>query len=52
LIKTLSSESNLDEEQLATLSRNKEHLVIMLGKDWFSGALSAVQKKDFEDAAK
>ena len=52
LIKTLSSESNLDEEQLATLSRNKEHLTIMLGKDWFSGALSAAQKKDFEDAAK
>ena len=52
LINALSSESNLDEEQLATLSRNKEHLTIMLGKDWFSNALSAAQKKDFEDAAK
>jgi len=52
LINALSSESNLDEEQLATLSRNKEHLTIMLGKGWFSDALSAAQKKDFEDAAK
>lgn len=52
LINALSSESNLDEEQSATLSRNKEHLTIMLGKDWFSNALTAAQKKDFEDAAK
>lgn len=52
LINELSSQELLDEEQLATIGRNKEHLTIMLGKDWFSGALTAAQKKDFEDAAK
>lgn len=48
LINELSSRKSLDEEQLATISRNKEHIVIMLGKDWFSNALIEKQKAELE----
>jgi hypothetical protein len=52
LINDLSSKESLDEEQLATISRNKEHLVIMLGKDWFLNALTTAQKKELEKLSK
>lgn len=48
LINELSSQESLDEEQLATISRNKEHIVVMLGKDWFSNALTEEQKAELE----
>lgn len=48
LINELSSQESLDEEQLATVSRNKEHIVVMLGKDWFSNALTEEQKAELE----
>jgi hypothetical protein len=52
LINELLSKESLDEEELATVNRNKEHLIIMLGKDWFSEALTATQKKELEQLSK
>jgi hypothetical protein len=52
LINELLSKESLDEEELATVNRNKEHLIIMLGKDWFSDALTATQKKELEQLSK
>ena len=31
------------EEELDTISRNKEHLTIMMGKSWFSEAITSEQ---------
>lgn len=52
LINELLSKESLDEEELATVNRNKEHLTIMLGKDWFSEALTATQKKELKQLSK
>ena len=48
LINDLLAKSSLTEEETATLARNKEHLAIMLGKEWFVGALNSEQKTELE----
>ena len=52
LINELSSQESLDEEQMAIISRNKEHLVVMLAKDWFADALTEEQKAELEIASR
>jgi hypothetical protein len=46
LINELKSKPSLTEEEQSRLDRNKEHLVIMLGKDWFEAGLTEQQKND------
>ena len=48
LINQLSSLVSLTEEEQNRLDRNKEHLSIMLGKDWFSTGLTEQQKTDID----
>ena len=46
LINELKTKPSLTEEEQSRLDRNKEHLVIMLGKDWFEAGLTEQQKND------
>ena len=46
LINELNAKPSLTEEEQDRLDRNKEHLVIMLGKDWFEAGLTEQQKTD------
>ena len=46
LINELKTKPSLSEEEQDRLDRNKEHLVIMLGKDWFEAGLTEQQKTD------
>ena len=46
LINELKTKLSLTEEEQDRLDRNKEHLTIMLGKDWFSNGLTTQQKND------
>ena len=46
LINELKAKLSLTEEEQDRLDRNKEHLTIMLGKDWFSNGLTEQQKND------
>ena len=46
LINELKTKLSLTEEEQDRLDRNKEHLTIMLGKDWFSNGLTEQQKND------
>lgn len=48
LIAELKAKASLTEEETATVARNIEHIKIMLGKDWFSNALTAEQKTELE----
>jgi hypothetical protein len=48
LITELKAKTSLTEEETAALARNVEHIKIMLGKDWFSSALTAEQKTELE----
>lgn len=48
LINDLKTKSSLTEEEQDRLDRNKQHLTIMLGKDWFSNALTTQQKSDID----
>lgn len=48
LINELQAQEVITEEEVDTLSRNKEHISIMLGKDWFVGGLTAAQKTELE----
>lgn len=43
LINELQAKTTLTEEEQATVSRNVEHLKIMMSKDWFSEALTEEQ---------
>jgi len=43
LINELVAKAVLTTEETDTLSRNKEHLVIMLAKDWFVGGCTPSQ---------
>jgi len=47
LINELNSKESKTEEELDSIDRNKEHIKIMLGKDWFVSALTLEQKLDF-----
>ena len=46
LINELKTKPSLTEEEQSRLDRNKEHLIIMLGKDWFDAGLTEQQKND------
>lgn len=50
LIKTLKAKDSLDEEEQSSLERNKEHLRLMLAKDFI--AEDSRSKKAFVDASK
>lgn len=43
LINELNAKTDKTQDDLATISRNVEHLVVMMGKEWFSAALTAEQ---------
>jgi len=43
LINELKLIATLNVEQIDALKRNKEHLVIMLAKDWFVGGCTPAQ---------
>ena len=46
LVNELKAKPSLTEEEQSRLDRNKEHLTIMLGKDWFEAGLTEQQKID------
>lgn len=46
LVNELKAKPSLTEEEQGRLDRNKEHLTIMLGKDWFEAGLTEQQKTD------
>ena len=48
LIAELKRKRTLSEEETATLTRNVEHISIMLGKEWFATALTPAQKTELE----
>lgn len=48
LINELQAQEVMTAEDSDTLNRNKEHISIMLGKDWFVGGLTAAQKTELE----
>ena len=48
LINELNSKETKTEEDTDAINRNKEHIKIMLGKDWFVEALTSEQKVELE----
>jgi len=52
LINELNLISELSDEEKDTLDRNKEHLKIMLAKEWFFNALTEEQKVEIFDICK
>ena len=46
LINELKTKPSLTEEEQSRLDRNKEHLTIMLGKDWFAASLTEQLKTE------
>lgn len=43
LINELKAKETLTEDESATLTRNEEHIRIMMGKTWFVAGLTDVQ---------
>ena len=52
LINELNLIEELSNEEKDTLDRNKEHLKIMLAKEWFFNALTEEQKVELFDICK
>ena len=48
LISELRAKAELSADESDTLTRNVEHISIMLAKDWFVEVLSAEQKTELE----
>jgi hypothetical protein len=48
LIAELKRKRTLSEEETATVTRNVDHIAIMLGKEWFATALTPAQKTELE----
>lgn len=48
LINELKAKESLTQEETNTLERNKKHIEIMLGYEWFSNGLTAQQKTELE----
>lgn len=46
LITELKAKEALTEEETATVTRNEEHIRIMMGKEWFVAALTKAQKTE------
>lgn len=44
----LSIKESLNEEEQDSFDRNKEHIQLMLSKDWFKEGCTAEQKADLE----
>jgi len=44
----LSAKDSLDEKEQGDFDRNKEHIQIMLGHEWFSEGCTDKQKSDLE----
>ncbi len=51
LINELQQKQSLTQEEQDRVDRNKEHLNIMLNKDWFEQALTQQQKQQIQAAA-
>ena len=43
LINELNAKTDKTQDDLDTISRNVEHLIIMMSKEWFVNALTSVQ---------
>ena len=43
LLNELKAKESLTEEEVATVTRNEEHIRIMMGKEWFVAGLTDVQ---------
>jgi valyl-tRNA synthetase len=52
LINELNLKETKTEEDLDSIDRNKEHIKIMLSKDWFVSALTPEQKSELEGISK
>lgn len=52
LINELQAKEVITVEEVDSLNRNKEHISIMLGKDWFIERLTTEQKSELEAVAK
>lgn len=52
LINELNLKETKTEEDLESIVRNKEHIKIMLDKDYFVSALTAEQKVKLEEVSK
>ena len=48
LITELKAKETLTEEDSATLTRNEEHIRIMMGKEWFVGGLTDLQVTELQ----
>jgi hypothetical protein len=48
LINELRAKAELSADESDTLTRNVEHISVMLAKDWFVEVLSAEQKTELE----
>ena len=48
LLNELKVKETLTEEEVATVSRNEEHIRIMLAKEWFANALTPEQKTELQ----
>jgi hypothetical protein len=52
LVNELKVKPSLTEEEQDRLDRNKQHLEIMLAKDWFSAALTEEQTTQINECIK
>lgn len=48
LINELKAKETLNEEETATLTRNEEHIRIMMGKEWFVAGLTDLQVTELQ----
>lgn len=48
LINELKAKESLTEEETATVTRNEEHIRIMMGKEWFVAGLTKKQVTELQ----
>jgi hypothetical protein len=48
LLNELKVKETLTEEETATVTRNEEHIRIMMGKEWFIGGLTKKQVTELQ----
>ena len=48
LLAELNAKETLTEEEVATVTRNVEHIRIMMGKEWFVGGLTDQQVTELQ----
>ena len=48
LLAELNAKETLTEEETATVTRNVEHIRIMMGKEWFVGGLTDQQVTELQ----